>query len=394
MQTASGARPQLPALTGLRFIAAALVVLFHARGMLPSLRDNPAFDIIGSGYSGVSLFFVLSGFVLAYNYLTPDGTGVKDTRDFLVARFARIYPVYLVGIVVGFPLFVRDLQRSGGNAQLFREGPPITALTVTLLQSWVPDYACRLNCPGWSLSTEAFFYLAFPVIGIWLVRRSGGSLFAFVIGCWAIAMTVALAYMKLNPDHFTEVSASSRADWLGMVKFSPLFRLPEFALGMAAGVLFLRAPHAFGRHASTIGLVATAAIVAVLSLHSRLPYLAIHNGLLAPLFALLIMSLATGAGPLAQVLGTRPLRLLGEASFALYLMHLAILSYASKGFEVAGMSMNKSPGLLIITLIVLQALSIAILHFVEEPARRAIRSRLGRKKSAAPAEVQVSNERT
>lgn len=394
MRPASVARPQLPALTGLRFVAAALVVLFHARGMLPSLRDNAALDVLGSGYSGVSLFFVLSGFVLAYNYLTPDGTGVRDTRDFLVARFARIYPVYLVGIVLGFPLFVRELQRSGGNAQLFREAPPITALTVTLLQSWVPDYACRLNCPGWSLSTEAFFYLAFPAIGVWLVRRKRTALLAFAVACWAIAMTFAFTYMKLNPDHFTEYTAASRADWLGMVKFSPLFRLPEFALGMAAGMVFLRTPQAFGRHASTIGLIAAAAIVSALSFHAHLPYLAIHNGLLAPLFALLIIALATGAGPLAWFLGTRPLRLLGEASFALYLMHLAILSYATKGLDMAGVSMNKSPWLLIVTLVVMQALSIAILHFIEEPARRAIRSRLGRQRNAAPADAQVSKEST
>lgn len=394
MRPASGARPQLPALTGLRFVAAALVVLFHARGMLPSLRDNPALDILGSGYSGVSLFFVLSGFVLAYNYLTPDGTGVTDTRDFLIARFARIYPVYLVGIVIGFPLFVRDLQRSGGNAQLLREAPPITALTVTLLQSWVPDYACRLNCPGWSLSTEAFFYLAFPTIGVWLVRRQRAALLAFVVVCWAIAMGIAFTYMRRNPDHFTEFTAASRADWLGMVKFSPLFRLPEFALGMAAGLLFLRAPQAFGRYASTIGLLAAASIVAVLSFHDRLPYLAIHNGILAPFFAILIMTLATGAGPLAWLLGTRPLRLLGEASFALYLMHLAILSYATKALEMAGMSMNTAPWLLIVTLVVMQVLSIAILHFIEEPARRAIRSRLSRKKRAASVDTPVRNEST
>ena len=394
MRSASAVRPQLPALTGLRFVAAALVVLFHARGMLPTLRDNPVFDILGSGYSGVSLFFVLSGFVLAYNYLTPDGTGVADTRDFLIARFARIYPVYLVGILVGFPLFVRDLQKSGGNAQLWREGPPITTLTVTLLQSWVPDYACRLNCPGWSLSTEAFFYLAFPAIGLWLVRRQRAALIAFAVACWMVALGVALTYMKLNPDHFTAINAATRADWIGMVKFSPLFRLPEFAMGMAAGILFLRAPRALGRHASTISLLAAAAIVTALTLHARLPYLVIHNGMLAPLFALLLMALATGAGPLAWLLGTRPLRLLGEASFALYVMHLAILSYASKGFELAGMSMNTTPALLIVTLVVMQLSSIAILHWIEEPARRAIRARLGRRQVAVAGDTHASNERT
>ena len=131
----------------------------------------------------------------------------------------------------------------------------------------------------------------------------------------------------------------------------------------------------------------------MLTFHARLPYLAIHNGLLAPLFALLIISLATGAGPLARMLGTRLMRLLGEASFALYLMHLSVLSNATKAFEMAGMSMNKTPVLLFVTLVVMQALSITILHFIEEPARRAIRARLGRKKGIAPAMVQVSDER-
>ena len=71
-------RPALPALTGLRFVAAVQVVLFHTRSAAPGLQRSSFLDPFGGGYSGVSLFFVLSGFILAYNYLTPDGNGVRS----------------------------------------------------------------------------------------------------------------------------------------------------------------------------------------------------------------------------------------------------------------------------------------------------------------------------
>jgi peptidoglycan/LPS O-acetylase OafA/YrhL len=379
------ARPPLPALTGLRFIAAAQVVGFHAHAMVPAWRENPALAFLGAGYSGVSLFFVLSGFVLAYNYLTPDGTGVRSVREFMVARFARVYAVYLVGIVLAFPIFVRDLQRTGGAASVLRDGVPVTAATVTLLQAWIPSYACRLNCPGWSLSSEAFFYLTFPLIGAWLCRRQRGLLVAVCVACWAIAGSIVLTYLRLDPEHIGTITAATQSTWVGMLKFNPLIRLPEFILGIATGLIFLREPGALKRIAAPLSLVTLLAIVALLSQHERMQYLLIHNGVMAPLYAVLIVTLACGVGPLAAILSTKTLGLLGEASFALYLLHVALLVYVVKALGALHLSIDRTPALITVYLVVAQGIAILVLTRIEEPARRFVRRRFGAQKPATSA---------
>src|SRR4051794_18365339 len=100
-------RPPLRALTGLRFVAALQVLLYHVYA--PGSASAPGWvrALAGSGYVGVGLFFVLSGFVLAYNYLEPMEAGEVSPREFWAARLARIYPVYLLGLAAGMPVFVR-----------------------------------------------------------------------------------------------------------------------------------------------------------------------------------------------------------------------------------------------------------------------------------------------
>jgi peptidoglycan/LPS O-acetylase OafA/YrhL len=371
------ARPALPALTGLRFVAAAQVVAFHAHAMVPTLRDSPWLTFLGAGYSGVSLFFVLSGFVLTYNYLTPDGAAVTSVREFYAARLARVYAVYGFGMVLAFPIFVRDLQRAGGNAYLLKAGVPITASVVALVQAWIPAYACRLNCPGWSLSTEAFFYLLFPLLGVMLARRKPALLMTIAGVSWVLACGFALLYITRDPDKLGVTGANSYATYLSVLKFNPLIRLPEFVLGVSTGLLFLRKPAALGRYAALASILALGVAITVLALHDRIPYPLMHNGLLAPIYALLIFALAAGVGPLARLLSTRTMKLLGEASFALYLLHVAVLVYVIKGFGVIGLSMETQPVLVVVYLIAVQLLSIAVLRYIEEPARRVIRKWLG-----------------
>jgi peptidoglycan/LPS O-acetylase OafA/YrhL len=365
------ARPSLPALTGLRFLAAALVVGYHIHAFVPALSTNAALTALGAGYTGVSLFFVLSGFVLAYNYLAPDRAGVASVRDFLVARFARVYAVYLLCAVIAFPLFVRNLTYNGIAGQKLRDGVLVTISSVTLTQAWIPHYACELNCPGWSLSAEAFFYAMFPIIGLWLARRHRDSLPLIAAACWFLSLAAAFAYLTL----YAPPPGAIDETWLNVLKYNPLIRLPEFIVGVACGLIFLHSPGAMRRAAPVLTIVLIIALGAILHSHASLPYPLLHNGLLAPLFALLILALAAQRGPLATILSTAPLQLLGEASFALYLLHMPIFSYFRSALKYLGTSVDRAPWLIVVYLVAVQLLAIAVLRVVEEPARRAIRRR-------------------
>jgi peptidoglycan/LPS O-acetylase OafA/YrhL len=365
------ARPSLPALTGLRFVAAALVVGYHLHAFVPAISAIPGLAILGAGYSGVSLFFVLSGFVLAYNYLSPDRAGVVSVREFLVARFARVYAVYLLCIVIAFPLFIRELTHNGVSWQRLRDGVLVSLSSFTLTQAWIPRYACELNCPGWSLSAEAFFYAMFPVLGLWLSKRHRTSLPLVAIAYWFVSLAIAFGYLTLFPP----VTAGMDDAWLNVLKYNPLIRIPEFAVGAACGMLFLHAPQALRRVAPVLTAVLLVALYAVLERHAAIPYALMHNGLLTPLYALLILCLASQAGPIVKVLSTAPLQRLGEASFALYLLHMPVFSYFRSTLKFLGTSVDVAPWTVVIYLVAVQLLALGVLHFVEEPSRRAIRRR-------------------
>src|SRR5690242_16068250 len=130
-------RPDLPALTGLRFVAAVWVLLFH------TARERSAgVPVIGQlidiGYVGVSLFFVLSGFILVYTYWREDGD--LNARSFWWHRVARVVPVYWIAWLAAAPFAISRMN----GAHLATTG----VLSASLLQAWVPQSACKWNCPG------------------------------------------------------------------------------------------------------------------------------------------------------------------------------------------------------------------------------------------------------
>ncbi len=198
---------QLHALTGLRFIAALLVVLFHFEGtwrwdafvlsptpLIPITIRQALHNFSFNGFVGVNIFFILSGFVLAYNYLTPTNTLNGTRKAFWVARVARIYPVYLLGILFGAMPYAWNHAASA---------PPIVTgvSALTLVQAWQPYVGTAWNPPGWSLSAEIFFYMLFPFVAPWIARFREWFLYVLMIGCWCICLAVPLLYATLNPDH-------------------------------------------------------------------------------------------------------------------------------------------------------------------------------------------------
>ncbi len=141
-------RPALDALTGLRFPAALMVVCFHFGAWLLQAIGSPALSrLVGTGYSGVTLFFVLSGFILAYTYRGADGAMTASARTFWRARFARVYPVYALGLVAAVTLGLPVTLAAGADPGLF---VATILLSAGFLQNWVSGMALSGNAPGWS----------------------------------------------------------------------------------------------------------------------------------------------------------------------------------------------------------------------------------------------------
>jgi peptidoglycan/LPS O-acetylase OafA/YrhL len=371
-------RRRIDALTSLRFIAAMQVVAFHVAQVRVRNAPLAVRNIVGSGYTGVGLFFVLSGFILTYNYLDIGRDGRASAQSFWVARFARVYPVYALGLLISIPFFVYSSAGSithGGSQHWLVAG----AAAIFLQQAWIPADATIWNSPGWSLSVEAFFYLCFPFV-VGMIRRlrlSRVLLCAF--GCWLVALVAPLTYLWLHRGLPPATPATE--NWaLTWMKYTPLLHVPEFLIGMLAGKLHLSWQHRNDGHIRFdryVPVVAAGLIVSALALSDKIPYPLLHNGLLAPLYAALILGLACGEGPVVTLLSHPVLVLLGEASYATYLLHVPIALWLQNGVGAWGIPPLPSRAVPLVYPVAILIIPVGVLIFVERPARRAIRSRLG-----------------
>ncbi len=315
----------------------------------------------------MGLFFVLSGFVLAYNYL-EQGRLIVAKSVFWKARFARIYPVYLLAVFITLPLFLLSVSKAGG---IHKFAIATVVSNLTLLQAWSPDTALEMNAPGWSLSAETFFYLIFPYAGVLIAKLSSRRVLALMFVLWCAAVLPAAAYVC----SIVTLSESG----VTALKLNPMSRCPEFLLGVCMGLLYSRkavVPKRWMAFVAAIGLV----IVGAAS--DRIPYLLIHNGLLDPLFILLILGLTrfnTGA----------TLVLLGEASYGLYILHYPLWSWSLqiKKFLHAELSMTL---FFVVYAAFAVLLSVAVYCKFEIPAKRYLAARLKNGSTIVPDRKVVS----
>jgi len=356
-----------------------MVVMFHFQFLIPALErsTSPGARVVQAGYVGVSLFFVLSGFILAYTYLDPGSRMRASAAAFWQARFARVYPVYLLALVFSAPLFLDVAFFHQVGVTHLSDTVKAAVLTPLLLQAWTPKKAWMWDGPAWSLSAEAFFYLLFPILGAAVARLSSRRLLVDGLLAAGAVMIGPVTFALTSRRGLSEITPVTYGPWIAFLKFSPLVHLPEFVVGIVTGVIFLRRRERDALRGVTgwMAPVTGAMILAVLAASDRIPYLLLNGGLLAPLFAALIYGLALGRGALVRILSTRPAQLLGGASYSLYLFHLPLRNYLTKIWSTVAGALPSGIATLMFYLVVAIGLAVAIYRFVEEPARAWLRVR-------------------
>lgn len=315
--TAPSARPQLPSLTGLRFIAAAMVFFFHS-SMIP-ISLNPFADRhIANGFArlvsvagsvGVSFFFVLSGFVLTWSARPRD-----TTAGFWRRRLLKIFPNHVATRARTVVLFA-------GSAV------PLKAWLANLLlvQSWFPDPAVHLslNGPSWSLCCELLFYLLFPFLLRPVLRIKGGAL-----RLWAGMMVAGMLAVQLVADLL--VPSSPRAAgydvgawqfWFGY--FFPPARMFEFVLGMILARLVLA-----GAVPRLPIVPAALPCVGGYAVALEVPFLyGLNLATIIPISLLICAVARADVDGLPTVLRGRAMQWLGALSFGFYLAQFIVLSF-------------------------------------------------------------------
>lgn len=345
--SAIGRGTRLESLTGLRFLAALLVFAYHVGGVGAGAGAGWGTP----GRSGVSFFFILSGFLLAYTARPGD-----TARQFYRRRVARIVPAYLVALILVL----------ASAAMLGARFAGVDLVPFTLLQSWVPSR--KVFFAGspvfWSLSTEAFFYLVFPFVYPRFARlRTRGRLVGMAVAV-AAAVGIAIALAPLaGPD---------LVEWSYYI-FPPV-RFLEFALGMLLG-LQLR----FGRAPEFPLPVAVLLAVLGYALATVLPVTLTAVGATVVPYALLIWSAAW-----ADVHGrSSPFRhripvTLGLWSYSFYLLHLRVIQIVGAVARKLGIDVDHVGGLGLAALIGLMlVLSVAasglLYRLVEMPGEARLR---------------------
>jgi peptidoglycan/LPS O-acetylase OafA/YrhL len=323
--------------------------------------------IVDGGYISVSFFLLLSGFILTYNYADRAEKGQFKARGFWLARFSRLYPVYLFSLLLSAGMLVDEFHTQ--TRPDFAMGLVLTPL---LLQGWHPLLSTFWNTPAWTMSTEAFFYLLFP----WLITlrrpRKRRSILLLMLVLWITGLILPFLYLHFNPDGDANVGRYSAGTWLRALKFMPMQHLPSFLFGMALAFLNdLIPPESRKRVAA--GLFGFAALYLVLYFGDHIPYVLLHDGLLMPLFAGVVLCLA-GRNSVAKLFGLVPFIAIGEASYCLYLLHFNLwnMLHNSHVLEKSGL-IALDPWF---SYVVLIAAALLTKRLIERPARNWIHRRI------------------
>jgi peptidoglycan/LPS O-acetylase OafA/YrhL len=356
---------RLNALTGLRTFAAINIVLFHF--------SNPDWfgwlsPVVNAGYASVSFFILLSGFVLAYNYASKAREGALNRRRFWEARFTRLYPIYLLSLILSWRMIPAEYQSH--THTMFWTGMVLSPL---LLQGWIPEIATFLNTPAWTMSAESAYYLGFPWFAS--LKRPARLLpyLAKMAGVWCLGMIPGTVYFILNPDHLAVTDRWSSAPWLQVLKYTPLPHLASFIFGVMLATVDEFVPRG-GWLRLVLGIGGFAATFGILVLGPIVPYAVIHDGLLMPFFGCIILGLS-GDNLLAKSFSWRPLVFIGEASYCLYLLHFNLwnMIHDSGILQRTGL-IRFDPW---VSYILLIALALLALHLVEKPMQRLLRHWMG-----------------
>jgi peptidoglycan/LPS O-acetylase OafA/YrhL len=234
---------KLDQLTFTRYLAALSVVFFHYGNTVFPASIAWLNPIVAMGSIAVSYFYALSGFIMAIAYYESDQAHYHlHARRYWLARLARLYPVYLVALVL---MITAKWQTTGSDLLT-------VFLSLSMLQAWIPGYPLTLNAPGWSISVEMFFYLCLPLLLPLAYRFSLTKLTIAAFLLWLITQITHTAL--LNSANYKLFNSLH-----DFIYYNPIMHLNTFALGLVAGIYLKQGEFAYFSQAkiNKIGLLIT-----------------------------------------------------------------------------------------------------------------------------------------
>jgi peptidoglycan/LPS O-acetylase OafA/YrhL len=401
--------PQIPALTGLRFFAAFFILFAHAVDWLAQFSDSNIRSYFAQvAMYGIPLFFVLSGFVIHYNYrrlFVSRGIG-RATCEFAAARFARLFPLYFCLLLMA--IFADDfINKTRNLGDLWAE---ILVYYATLTQSWwylvyyKQSIIYWLFSVSWSISTEMFFYAAYVAIVfvILLVVSARAAVitavaFAIVVLSALIVSRVYLPeilnYAQAHVPNYMPFENFEHSFYRWLFYFSPYIRVFEFVMGcLAAHAFILLRRHKvtlYEQRWASVGLVAALALLVLAGViclnwiklgqgNSYVGHLAL-NFLCAPLLAFVMFYVGRYQTAFTAFMSLPILIVLGDASYSIYLIHtwtLRIFFHTASPLD--WISAIDATGRVVFSILLTLAVAYATYRIIEVPSRAWLRQKLGK----------------
>lgn len=383
---------RLAGIEGLRGIAA-ISVLFYHLGLAASdqVLAGPVDLLLTLCDQGLTLFFVLSGFLLFRPFATTlmEGKPLPSIPRYARNRLLRIYPAYVAvfavtALIVG-TAFVKGSTHGLGPDNIGRLTDPLQIIAnLMLVQMLIPPFVMTGLPVSWSLTAELSFYLVLPLIALsatGLIRRGARKtavLAGFPIGMVAVGISLTLwgyrATLALSPVAAADFTFGQK--WTAVLLRSFLGQADLFGYGMIAAVvvtvLHERGVHRVSR-GSKVSLLAAAVLVEAVGFTVLRPLLGNLSGIAAALILLAVVlpsSRHGGANSVARVLEWLPFRFTGLISYSIYLWHLPIILWLISHHLMFGSNARSIPLNGLMVLVLALPLSALTYYLIERPAMR------------------------
>ncbi len=345
---------KLNQLSGLRGICAWWVVFFHSLNLMGNSIPAPIARFISNGYLAVDLFFLLSGFVIFLSYHSSLAKNFPHSiGKFYWNRLARIYPLHFVMLGGYLMLFAAYYFFSSSGAAPERYTWTAFFQSMFLVHMWVGT-GLTWNVPSWSISSEWFVYLFFPLMAYGLRKIRG----AVAVHLLAIVASAALLHLVYSMHDVASLGSD-------VARMALIRTLLEFLMGVIIGSLFVNHKEFLEKYrsASLVGFIALCAVYAGVPL---------ADFTIIPLaFALLISYLSVTTSWITGALSNRYLVYLGEISYSTYMVHYLVYDLLRAGFVSANREVN--PLYVWLSFLVVFLLSVALHHIVDSPSQKYFR---------------------
>lgn len=343
-------------LTGIRAIAAYLVFFHHVNIFKEKYVGKFIHDFVGEFHIGVTIFFVLSGFLITYRYYDIEQSyGRSWFKQYIKNRIARIYPMYFLLTAITFIVIIIQSKEVNENLKLF-------FYNITFLRGFFDSMKFSGIAQGWSLTVEECFYFSAPFIFMMSKRV---KLIIPILTIFILGIVMGILFKG--------------GDFMGSFKFILLFtffgRVFEFYVGIKLALYYKGKYDMLNEerkiYYTTIGLIWIILSITLLVLVKPEEDFGVHtplgifiNNVVLPIgIAILFLGLITEKTRLKKVLSTKLFLLLGKSSYIFYLIHIGVVYRA----------LVLLTGNVFVVFFVLNIISILLYKYVEEPANRKIR---------------------